>query len=476
MSGRFADRRGSANESVVVALIGLVCVLTWPVSANAGTLSFDGTKYIFTAAPGETNLTAAVAGTSPGQLAFTDNAPVTPDSSAGACSFSPNGTLVCPWAPAVVYNLSDGNDKVRGGPVQDIYYLGPGEDIVYGGGPGSDVLNGGPGNDVFYQTNGGASADRTDSSGGDTFIGEDGTDAVRYAQDSEFSGVRTTPLELSLDGGANDGEPGEGDNIQSGIEEVMGGIGPDVITGSDAADQLNGFRGQDTIYGRGGNDKVDGSEDDDRLYGEAGNDTVYGSGHNDFLDGGPGSDSLIADCASGIIGLCTVGNDEIQAADGFPDSLSCGIGADAAVIDQLDTLPADSSQACEAITRKNVGGGASGSAVSIKTSRTIKLRVLLRQGLSVEIICPAACSIDAGIYTSSSAARKFRLSRSKLRRIGRARKKLQSAGTAKFRIKPTARARRGLRRVHRLSLSLRTTVSGSGLPRTTKTTKVGVRR
>jgi Ca2+-binding RTX toxin-like protein len=60
--------------------------------------------------------------------------------------------------------------------------------------------------------------------------------------------------------------------------------GDDTIYGSDYADVLDGFNGNDTIYAYAGNDTV---------YGETGNDYINGMDGNDYLNGGAGADTLI---------------------------------------------------------------------------------------------------------------------------------------------------------------------------------------
>src|SRR5687768_11541840 len=58
----------------------------------------------------------------------------------------------------------------------------------------------------------------------DWFVGRDGTDTVSYA-------TRMQKLDLRVDGAANDGAPGEGDNINHTVEIVIGGENDDVIWG-----------------------------------------------------------------------------------------------------------------------------------------------------------------------------------------------------------------------------------------------------
>ena len=71
----------------------------------------------------------------------------------------------------------------------------------------------------------------------------------------------TTTLSLSLDGVANDGEPGEGDNMATDVENANGAIGSSVITGNSGPNVLRGGQSADVIRGAdgiSGNDVVDG--------------------------------------------------------------------------------------------------------------------------------------------------------------------------------------------------------------------------
>ena len=109
-----------------------------------------------------------------------------------------------------------------------------------------------------------------------------------------YYGERTAaqPLRISLDGVNNDGESGEGDNVTSDVEEVIGGAGNDRIIGSSAANAISSGDGDDVIIGGGG-----------------GNVIVAGDG-----------------------------NDVVEARDGVQDSIDCGPGSDTAIVDELDIV------------------------------------------------------------------------------------------------------------------------------------------
>jgi Ca2+-binding RTX toxin-like protein len=84
--------------------------------------------------------------------------------------------------------------------------------------------------------------------------GGGGVDTVHY-------GDRALPVRVSLDDQRNDGEDSardgvaeEADDVRSDVENVTGGWGADVLTGSAAANGLNDGTGNDTMNGLGGDD------------------------------------------------------------------------------------------------------------------------------------------------------------------------------------------------------------------------------
>ncbi|GAB1476510.1 hypothetical protein MASR2M70_13440 [Bacillota bacterium] len=79
----------------------------------------------------------------------------------------------------------------------------------------------------------------------------------------------------------------------TGIENVRGGSGNDIIRGDNKNNHLEGGPGNDMLYGEGGDDILDGGAENDELYGGGGNDTlITGSGHN-LVSGGTGTDKVI---------------------------------------------------------------------------------------------------------------------------------------------------------------------------------------
>jgi Ca2+-binding RTX toxin-like protein len=227
--------------------------------------------------------------------------------------------------PDTVYGEEDddeldgggGDDDVRGGDGADVVGGGDGADRLddpvtvadeptAGGGP--DTVTGGPGDDTLGGGSEAGAAER------DFFSGGDGLDTMDYA-------ARVSPLIVSLDAGANDGAPGEGDNVQPDIERVVGGSDSDTLIGSDGANTLDGGPGDDFLSGRGGDDSLQGGVNDsggDRLVGGAGTDVLNGGAGDDELEGGEGDDALFGE-----------GGTDSLAGEGGQDKLEGGTGLDA---------------------------------------------------------------------------------------------------------------------------------------------------
>jgi Ca2+-binding RTX toxin-like protein len=263
-----------------------------------------------------------------------------------------------------------GADDLEGGAGNDVLDAGSGDDILSGcdevEGDGNDRLLGGDGDDELVgcdgddYLDGGAGDDQFDfggfsrdvDGGADRYIGGTGEDRFSY-----FS--RNEPVKISLDGVANDGSAGEGDNIGADIETIGGGWGDDVIVGSNAPEFLYGDLGSDDIDGGGGNDTVKGNEGVDQVDGGAGNDMVDGGCHGDTIIGGSGVDEMISDggCGTGYEGSADRSSlDVIEAADGETDQLIfCQIDSiwdpegDTANVDPSDPVTASGPGRCGTI-------------------------------------------------------------------------------------------------------------------------------
>jgi Ca2+-binding RTX toxin-like protein len=152
------------------------------------------------------------------------------------------------------------------------------------GGSGNDTLNGLGGADTLIGSAGidtvagGGGGDSIDGGvGADTMDGGAGIDTVTYAR-------ATAPVSVSLNGTADDGMAGEGDDVASTIENAIGSKYGDTFVGNAFA---NLFDGKD------GNDQLSGADGDDLLYGRAGDDAFNGGLGTDLCSQGTGTGSKV---------------------------------------------------------------------------------------------------------------------------------------------------------------------------------------
>jgi len=293
-------------------VIAAVLALT-PSTAFAGSISATrcpsgarGCSQLATyaAAPGERNDVSYVQEVA-GITVRDAGAPVTPgrgcvalDAHAARCSASdltlelgdgddraaPSGRHVS----TVSVIAGSGDDQVMGGEARDYLY----------GGEGVDTLRGGPGNDIL-----------TGGAGRDALDGGEGPDAVSYTEDS--------PVTVDLADPGPDG-PADAPDTLTGVENVYGSAGADVLRGDVGANVLQGGDGDDVIDGREGNDQ---------LYGATGQDHVLG---------GPGDDELAADWAFDE-GTPQPTADQLERAG---DEVDCGDGDDRVIDQDRDVLHA----------------------------------------------------------------------------------------------------------------------------------------
>ena len=191
----------------------------------------------------------------------------------------------------------DGNDSEAGGDGNDVLAGDAGDDFVTGSN-GNDFVSGGPGNDTVAGDPGDDTLDG--GPGADLFGGGFDNDTVDYS--SRSNGVNVT-----LDDQANDGEPLEGDNVQTDVENVRGGTGADTLTGDAAGNTLDGGAGED------------------------------------YSDGGAGSDTLVGGSAGDV--LRTRGSTE-------PDTISCGPGPDFVIAKPADTIAPDCDRADRGVNQR----------------------------------------------------------------------------------------------------------------------------
>ena len=297
---------------VLLALCAAVAVAS---SAEAATLSAAGGVATYTGAPGGTsNLRVDVSGDGIRVDRLADQGDTDPITPGAGCVFSQDiaggQRYLCAATTTFDANLGDrddrvvsalpgtlagqaGADRLTGGSAPQTLLGGDGDDRLF---PleGADTADGGPGDDEFNSEVDGAA---------DVFIGGSGRDSVGLCA---FSLDGPAVVRITLDGVADDGLAGEGDDAGADIEDAAAcsrePVGSE-ITGSALPNALYGSEGPDTIDGREG---------------------------ADHLVGGAGADRLLA-------------------RDGDADFVNCGADSDTAVVDQHDTL-AD----CESVERADV--------------------------------------------------------------------------------------------------------------------------
>lgn len=230
-------------------------------------------------------------------------------------------------------NRADLEVLVDGGGGADVLMTGPGHDVVTPG-PGDDQAATGRGVDVLEAGREG-----------------DGTDLLAGGSDVDIAAYfeREAGVALSLDDVANDGAPGEGDQLL-GIEDLVGGAGNDTLIGNHLAngiadlggdDALTGLAGNDSLIaddlivpgGRGGVPAAREAAGDDYVDGGDGEDMILGMFGDDRLLGGPDFDEIDA-VLGGIVSIART----IAARDKGTDFVDCGPGPDAVAAERRDQL------------------------------------------------------------------------------------------------------------------------------------------
>jgi Ca2+-binding RTX toxin-like protein len=203
---------------------------------------------------------------------------------------------------------------------------GDGDANLLVGGPLADYLDGHGGDD---ELDGGDGADSL--SGGDG-----GGDLVDFSE-------ATTPVRVSADAIADDGRAGEGDNVASDFEVIVGGSDKDVLAGGPGSELILGGDGDDLLSGGGGADALSGGAGADTAtysaaggpvlvnLAEAGNDGEAGEGDDvrgdvEKIIGSPFDDTLLGDGNANVL-LGEAGNDRLAGAEG-DDMLVGGLGND----------------------------------------------------------------------------------------------------------------------------------------------------
>jgi Ca2+-binding RTX toxin-like protein len=315
------------------ALLATILLAMAPAAAQAADASITGSTLSFVAAPGEANdLTVSL---SAGTYTLVDaGAPVT--AGAGCVQVGPaEVTCLNTGVTALVLDGRDVGDSIAvGAGTAPATLTGAGGDDVLTGGSGADTLNGGA--DADHLDGAGANDVLNGDSGDDVLVGAAGADTFNGGTGVDLAdySARTSHVTLSIDGTANDGAPGELDNVKTDVENATGGSGNDTMLGGAPANVLVGGAGEDSLDGEAGNDSLDGGTGADELTGGAGTDTVTYAGRSASLvvtldglagDGEPGEDDTINTDVEAVVGGS--GDDQLTGGPAV-DTLSGGPGAD----------------------------------------------------------------------------------------------------------------------------------------------------
>ncbi|MFM4978771.1 retention module-containing protein [Aeromonas caviae] len=232
-----------------------------------------------------TGVSGAVGGTvtdNAGSVTFDDTSGnATPNSYEGSFNYTNSTTT----DTAKVYVDVQSGLTLTGSYLDEILIGGSGNDTLNGnagndillGGLGNDTLNGGEGNDLLI---GGA--------GNDTLNGGNGNDTASYFDSA--AGVTVTV------NGANQNTGGAGTDSLSNMENLVGSMFNDSLTGDGNANVLSGLAGNDILSGGGGDDLLIGGTGSDTLTGGAGKDTFK------WMAGDAGGTDTIKDFTTGANG------------------------------------------------------------------------------------------------------------------------------------------------------------------------------
>ncbi|MGL6231974.1 beta strand repeat-containing protein [Aeromonas rivipollensis] len=209
-----------------------------------------------------TGVSGAVSGTvtdNVGSVTFDDTSGnITPNTYEGSFNYTNSTTT----DTAKVFVDVQSGSTLTGGYLDEILIGGSGDDTINGnagndillGGAGTDNLSGGEGNDILV---GGA--------GNDTLNGGAGNDTASYIDSA--AGVTV------IVNGAGQVTGGAGTDSLSNMENLVGSMFNDSLTGDGNANILSGLAGNDILVGGGGDDLLIGGTGSDTLTGGAGKDT-----------------------------------------------------------------------------------------------------------------------------------------------------------------------------------------------------------
>jgi hypothetical protein len=322
---------------VCVAAVGLgacdaqAATVSLVPNTEIGEVSFT-LRYV--AAPGEANRLTAVESPDGRVWTFRDaGASVQPGANCaagadGAIACTAPATVAAPLTSYVVADLGDqddvadvsaahsgvgdllagaGNDRLRTRSGFVNASMGPGGDVARVDG-GQLAVQGGPGADRFE-------------------TGRLGDLQVAY-----FASARA--VRVTTDGRANDGAPGEHDNVPRLVQTVSGSAHGDVLDARRSRTRvaIYGGAGDDRAFtaprggfieGSGGADVLHGGSGPDGLIGDEGADVLVGGGGDDDLRGGSGHDLLVGGSGHDLFYIDNDGRETVRARDGAGDRVIC---------------------------------------------------------------------------------------------------------------------------------------------------------
>jgi Ca2+-binding RTX toxin-like protein len=299
---------------------------------------------VFQASPGETNHLLIAEGIGAYQIIDT-GATIAAGS---ACMSVASNEAACPAARGSVLTVALGD-------LSDFASLSIEQRLHLDAETGNDVItanaaaffgriDAGPGNDTISARGvvllGGDGNDALTGAGEAVLIGGPGADVLAADQNPSASVEvsyrdKTAAVTADDDSIADDGEAGEGDNVQIGIDSIVGGHGNDTLVSFGAS--LWGRQGNDRLVagvgsqpmhflGGDGDDVLRGGGSDDALEGRDGNDVIDSGAGDDFLIGGPGADHLAAGPGRDVV-AGKRGDDVITGGSGS-DDVFAGAGKD----------------------------------------------------------------------------------------------------------------------------------------------------
>ena len=221
------------------------------------------------------------------------------------------------------------------------------------------------------------------------------------------------PISVTLDGVANDGRPGETDNVVN-VEKIESHVSG-TLAGGDGRRRVHRLRnideGNSTLIGNGGNDKLTAGDYQDTLDGGAGQ-----RRHQRRLRQRhahrrprPGHDQRRRHrrrCCNCYTCKIPFGNDVINARDGEADTIDCGVGKDRAVVDAIDVVANCETVERRGLQRRPPAGG------QRRPGRPAAFHDRLGEaeglgGLKVKVACASACTVKGSLKADKATARKL---------------------------------------------------------------------